>query len=478
MDNSKNLTNTQNQPLTPPSGPRPLPPNPPAPHPSAATPRPPMPAISAAPSPSPAPKAAPVNFTAAPKTTPPNPAAAPSPASPLNAAHSAAPSVAPPNPAASLAPNPNPSQNLDSTQPAAEPSSKTGKKLSKKTLYIIIAIVAAVIAIGAAVACVLILQNQNSTTEVSRTPVVVEEEPTEKTPLADLDKDGLLSAFDEMYVEGYAPEDFLDATILDASANGLLLADSYASIDDLADFEFYADPYEADVTETDNGYAIITAVGSNSRPATNQPIYIAFDETYLSYSSAESDESDPSTIPVVINNTSEDFLAVALPILSVAYSQFAPVTIYDYNFDTTSNLATLDLYFIDLGIEETEDDAVASTNSSSSSDSSSSSTTSTSSSSSTNSSTGSNTSSSTSSDTSSSMGGSSERTSDSASSDSPYFIEATHAQLTVNLKTGAVSYRLFDDSIFEPISLYSLSEDEFTDRYEIYSDLTSTQLSA
>ncbi len=403
------------------------------------TPRPATPAAGATAIPGAAPAASVPGVTAAPGAAP----VATNPANPAAPAGSAAAAGSAANPAALHFNTPPAARNAapagaaphaapDATTAPKSKSAHKGGKMSKKTMYILIGCLAIVIAIICIIAVVVgvIIPKQNASTPTPApepTPAPAPAVVVGETPLEDLEKDGLLSAFDTMYAGDYTPTDYIAPEIADYLTNyELLLADSYSDPNELPDRDFYGDEFGTNIVQVDDTFAIITPLDDNNEVLPSGTAYITFDVNYLDYDSSYV-ANDVAIPPYVFVDTSEEFVAKALPVLLTLYDGVLPSTIYSYEFNSTDDgTVTLDLYSIAIATKTpaSADGTIA------------------------------------------------EPSDDSDAAASPYLINGGHSQVTVAGDTGEVIWTAFDDdAIEETIVSFPLTADEGADRLDIQTEL-------
>ncbi len=302
--------------------------------------------------------------------------------------------------------------------------------MSKKTLYIIIGCVAAVVVVACIIFAVISLAPSNEPTPAPAPnpgPSQVET-PAAKTAIEELDQDGLLAAFDEMQEEGYAPdEDYVNAAVVSYSDNyggRLMLADSYADVEELSEREFYDGNYTVNIDQVDDTFAIITASDESGNPVPDAYAYIAFDANYLVYDSSATigdaaggseATADSGVEPYTFIDTSEAFVKKALPVLHLTLTSGGmPLSsVYDYSYNVSDETIDLNLDSIYVGISY-DDEAGTDTGS--------------------------------------------------------YVIESAYTELSVDITTGVVTCTTFDaeNNTFETvIDSYPLTEDEGLERYEL-----------
>ena len=294
-------------------------------------------------------------------------------------------------------------------------------------MYIILGVVAGLLVIGCIVAAVIaFMPKEKSNPNPDPAPVVVEPEPAEKTPLEDMDAEGLLAAFDEMQSADYTLENYLPEE-LQPYAHGytLALTDSYSKKSELENYDLYGSNYESNYEiSADGSFAVFTAL-EDDEVTPDQPVYIAFNSAYLEYTIGNSGTGvlgEP--IPdLAFVDISEEFVEMALPIINMTYGATPINMTYDFHFNTEEEgyiTMTTDL----IGVSYTMDSSSATA-----------------------------------------VDNNGEPASAAAAAGIEYLVQGAITEVTVDLETGEVTYADYDGQRQNIVVEFPIEEADFEERY-------------
>ena len=157
----------------------------------------------------------------------------------------------------------------------------------------------------------------------------------------------------------YVPDGFIDSALLPEGATRYFILEySYENLEDIKETDYHISDfgkYELAYNEVDGKYAVVTAIENGQLKAGSQ-IGISFNKNYLDHHQVrETAEGGYTNVydVMVVNDTSDDFLKTALPILYLSSGYFTPSinSIYDYEFTEEGNDIILKTTNIGVGLD-------------------------------------------------------------------------------------------------------------------------------